>query len=68
MERLGPLLASLGDLPEGEQPSHPEERPLPEARLYVTGCASSFADGALRWLGRRPAVQQVDLRSAGCAF
>ncbi len=68
VERLGPLLASLGDLPEGEQPSHPQERPLPEARLCVTGCASSFADGALRWLGRRPAVQQVDLRSAGCAF
>jgi len=68
VERLGPLLANLGDLPEGEQVGHAGDPLLPEARLCVTGCATSFADGALRWLGRRPAVQQVDLRSAGCAF
>jgi glutamate racemase len=68
VERLGPLLANLGDLPEGEQASRPGDRLLPEARLCVTGCPFSFADAALRWLGRRPAVQQVDLRSAGCAF
>lgn len=68
VERLGPLLANLGDLPEGEQAGAESEAGLPQARVCVTGCAGSFAEAARRWLGRRPAVQQVDLRSAGCAF
>ena len=68
VERLGPLLANLGDLPEGEQAGAESDAGLPQARVCVTGCASSFAEAARRWLGRRPAVQQVDLRSAGCAF
>ena len=66
--RLGPLLASLGDLPEGEQPLLAAGgRPVP-SQVCVTGCASSFAAAAQRWLGHRPAVSQVDLRSAGRAF
>jgi glutamate racemase len=65
VERLGPLLASLGDSPEAEQPLNPAEAAAVPARVCVTGCASSFAAAAQRWLGHRPEVSWVDLRSAG---
>jgi glutamate racemase len=68
VERLGPLLASLGDSPEAEQPLNPVEAAAVPARVCVTGCASSFAAAAHRWLGHRPDVSWVDLRSAGQAF
>jgi len=68
VERLGPLLASLGDSPEAEQPLNPAEAAAVCARVCVTGCASSFASAAQRWLGHRPEVSWVDLRSAGEAF
>ena len=63
--RLGPLLASLGDLPEVEQP--PDLTPVApgHSRICVTGCPDSFARAATRWLGNTPAVEQVDLRAAG---
>ncbi|MCP9926838.1 glutamate racemase [Cyanobium sp. CH-040] len=63
VERLGPLLASLGDLPESEQPPLPP--PLQQAtRLCVTGCPDAFAVAAHPWLGSRPAVERVSLRLA----
>jgi glutamate racemase len=65
VERLGPLLASLGDSPEAEQPLNPAEAAAVPARVCVTGCATSFAAAAQRWLGHRPEVSWVDLRSAG---
>lgn len=61
VERLGPLLASLGDLPESEQPRGPVAQ---RSRLCVTGCPESFARAAECWLGRRPAVERVSLRLA----
>lgn len=57
--RLGPLLASLGDVPEGEQDATQAQA---STRVCVTGCAASFEASALPWLGYRPDVQQVDLR------
>jgi glutamate racemase len=65
VERLGPLLASLGDSPEAEQPLNPAEAAAVPARVCVTGCATSFAAAAQRWLGHRPEVSWVDLRPAG---
>ena len=73
--RLGPLLANLGDLPEGER-QH-EQTPPPESlrRICVTGCALTFAEAATRWLGEEPRVEQVDLsekvdltRQSACGF
>jgi len=61
--RLGPLLGSLGDQPEGEL----LEAPLPPCdqrlRLCVTGCAQAFAQGAAAWLGHTPRVEQVNLEA-----
>ena len=59
--RLGPLLASLGDVPEGEQNPHPTPHPLQQCRICVTGCADSFAQAAARWLGDTPPVERVNL-------
>lgn len=76
VERLGPLLASLGDLPEVELEQAERDQGLPEpdpgcpgdrTRVCVTGCPSSFERAAQRWLGYRPSVEQIDLRSAGFA-
>jgi len=63
--RLGPLLASLGELPEVEQDSIAATAPLQHSRICVTGCAESFARSAARWLGRVPVVEQVRLNPAG---
>jgi glutamate racemase len=68
VERLGPLLASLGDLPEVERAQISPDAAPGLSRVCVTGCAESFARAAHHWLGHRPAVEQVDLRSVGCAF
>ncbi|MGB5133553.1 MAG: glutamate racemase [Prochlorococcaceae cyanobacterium] len=62
VERLGPLLASLGDLPESEQPPAPPQHPQHATRLCVTGCPDAFAAAAHTWLGCRPAVERVSLR------
>jgi glutamate racemase len=66
VERLGPLLASLGDLPEGERRLEPVGAPLLQTRLCVTGCSSSFARAAARWLGEVPRVEQVWLQTQAC--
>ena len=68
VQRLGPLLASLGDAPEADLASAAVIPPHQRSRLCVTGCADTFADGASRWLGLRPTVEQVDLRSNDHAF
>jgi|Wag4MinimDraft_6_1082665.scaffolds.fasta_scaffold00971_6 glutamate racemase len=63
--RLGPLLASLGDTPEGELEADADPVPVePETitRVCVTGCPRSFEASAEPWLGYRPSVEQVDLR------
>ncbi|MBE9171537.1 glutamate racemase [Cyanobium sp. LEGE 06143] len=68
VERLGPLLGSLGESPEVERRT---ELVLPlqqRSRLCVTGCPDTFAAGAEDWLGHRPAVEHVDLRTAARAF
>jgi glutamate racemase len=67
-QRLGPLLASLGDAPEAERQGDPEAPPLQRTRFCVTGPAESFAKAAATWLGSIPQVQQVDLRSLARAF
>ena len=59
--RLGPLLASLGELPEAEHGQDPAPQPLQQRRICVTGCAESFARSAARWLGAQPQVEQVSL-------
>jgi len=64
--RLGPLLASLGELPEGEQQQLPRPAPLQQCRICVTGCAESFALAAARWLGEIPQVEQVALQGEAC--
>jgi glutamate racemase len=65
VDRLGPLLANLGDIPEGELHQTPGEPiPLAQTRLCVTGCAISFAAAAADWLGTVPQVEQVQLRSS----
>ena len=63
-QRLGPLLASLGEAPEVEQPWQPETSPLQRTRFCVTGCVETFSHAATNWLGTRPGVQAVNLRSA----
>ena len=60
--RLGPLLASLGDLPEAEQRQEPAPNPLAHCRICVTGSALSFAQAAGRWLAAVPSVEQVVLQ------
>jgi glutamate racemase len=60
--RLGPLLASLGDLPDGAGVLDPQPQPLQQCRICVTGCADSFARAAARWLGQEPQVEQVQLQ------
>ncbi len=68
VRRLGPLLASMGGMPEGELGAVEVVSPAELTRVCVSGCADAFADGASRWLGYRPAVERVDLRSVGQAF
>jgi len=68
VRRLGPLLASMGGMPEGELAAVEVVTPAERTRVCVSGSAEAFADGASRWLGYRPAVEQVDLRSMGQAF
>lgn len=68
VQRLGPLLASLGDLPEADLGGDAVIPAAGRSRLCVTGCAENFAAAATPWLGHCPAVQQVDLRSAGRPF
>jgi glutamate racemase len=65
VKRLGPLLASMGGMPEGELSGVQVVPPADRTRVCVSGCAEAFADGASRWLGYRPAVERVDLRSVG---
>jgi len=65
VKRLGPLLASMGGMPEGELSGVAVVPPADRTRVCVSGCAEAFADGASRWLGYRPAVERVDLRSVG---
>jgi len=65
VQRLGPLLASLGDVPEGERLDEPVVAALQRTRLCVTGCADAFADAASAWLDARPCVERVCLRPAG---
>ena len=60
--RLGPLLASLGELPEADRDRDPQPQPLQHCRICVTGCADSFARAAARWLGVEPKVEQVTLQ------
>jgi glutamate racemase len=73
--RLGPLLANLGDLPEGERQHEQTPPPGSLRRICVTGCALTFAEAATRWLGEEPRVEQVDLsekvdltRQSACGF
>lgn len=68
VQRLGPLLASLGDAPEADLTSAAVIPPPQRSRLCVTGCADTFADAASRWLGHRPTVERVNLRSIDHAF
>jgi glutamate racemase len=68
VQRLGPLLASLGDAPEADLALDAVIPAQQRSRLCVTGCPEAFAAGASAWLGHRPNVNQVDLRSAGRAF
>jgi glutamate racemase len=65
VRRLGPLLASMGGMPEGELSGVEVVHPARRTRVCVSGCAEAFADGANRWLGYRPSVERVDLRSVG---
>jgi len=64
VQRLGPLLASLGDVPEGERTGEPVLAPLQRTRLCVTGCADAFAQSAAAWLDPCPSVEQVALAPA----
>ena len=61
-------LASMGGTPEGELGGVEVVPPALRTRVCVSGSAEAFADGASRWLGYRPAVERVDLRSVGQAF
>jgi glutamate racemase len=61
VQRLGPLLASLGDVPEGERSDEPVLTPRQRTRLCVTGCPQAFARSAAAWLDASPAVEQVEL-------
>ena len=61
-QRLGPLLASLGDVPEVES-VEPVDPPMRRSRFFVTGPAETFAVAATFWLGNRPPVRTVSLQS-----
>jgi glutamate racemase len=61
-QRLGPLLASLGDVPEVES-MEPVDPPMRRSRFFVTGPAETFANAASFWLGNRPSVRTVSLQS-----
>jgi glutamate racemase len=65
VDRLGPLLGSLGQTPEGECSPESISPPQSRTRVCVTGPAASFAAAADPWLGYQPGVEQVDLRSNG---
>jgi glutamate racemase len=67
-ERLGPLLGSLGEPPEVERQGESVVPAVQRSRLCVTGCPDTFATGAEDWLGHRPSVERVALRSAAGAF
>ena len=67
-QRLGPLLASLGDSPEVDQAVESVRPPLERTRFCVTGPAEAFAAGAAAWLGSRPAVRSVSLQSPTRAY
>jgi glutamate racemase len=67
-QRLGPLLANLGDPPEVECEGDPISPPMERSRYCVTGSAEAFADAAATWLGARPAVRSVSLQSPARAF
>ncbi|MFM7634500.1 MAG: glutamate racemase [Cyanobacteriota bacterium] len=62
VQRLGPLLASLGDVPEGERIDEPVPTPMERTRLCVTGCADAFAKSAAVWLNFQPGVERICLR------
>jgi glutamate racemase len=68
VERLGPLLGSLGEAPEVERRCEAVEPIGRRTRLCVTGCPEAFAAGARSWLGHLPVVERVALRSECCAF
>ena len=61
VQRLGPLLASLGDQPEVELEPQPVLPPSQRARLCVTGAPEAFARAAAVWLPDCPPVEQVQL-------
>ena len=61
VQRLGPLLASLGEEPEAERGAEPVLAPLERTRLCVTGCPDAFAHSAAAWLDSSPRVEQVCL-------
>jgi glutamate racemase len=61
VQRLGPLLASLGDAPEAELGEEPVLTPRQRTRLCVTGCPEAFARSASHWLRVCPGVEQVTL-------
>jgi glutamate racemase len=67
-QRLGSLLANLGDPPEVECEGEPVSPPMERSRYCVTGSAEAFADAASTWLGARPAVRSVSLQSPARAF
>jgi len=67
-QRLGPLLANLGDPPEVECEGDPVSPPMVRSRYCVTGSAEAFADAAATWLGARPSVRSVSLQSPTRAF
>jgi glutamate racemase len=67
-QRLGPLLASLGDAPEVDQTVESVRPPLQRTRFCVTGPADAFATAAAAWLGSRPAVRSVSLQSPTRAY
>lgn len=67
-QRLGPLLASLGDSPEVDQAVESVRPPLERTRFCVTGPAEAFASAAAAWLGSRPAVRSVSLQSPTRAY
>ncbi len=67
-QRLGPLLANLGDPPEVECQGEPVSPPMARSRYCVTGSAEDFAEAAAAWLGDRPKVRTVSLQSPARAF
>jgi glutamate racemase len=66
-QRLGPLLTSLGDMPEVEC-HEPVSPPMRRSRFCVTGAADAFAEAATFWLGSRPPVRTISLQSLVRAF